>query len=966
MTQKAEDQEGEAASYNTLSPETAETVERFALLLRRAAEKQDEAPILATHAESTESTENTENTEDVPEGEAETAEPSADGRDGQSAPEPAGNDGDIPAVSDEARPETSSEEKEETPIPKNGYADDSCCSDGEPALREDSPLEGSPVSDSDEGNDADVLPEPPLGAAVDGYAENDPDPESPANELNGSDGDAAPASSKEEGDEEAPHAEPPPKSGSTSRRILTASKEERAVVHSPRIRYAPDAYRQVPSSDEKKEQELAEKAANEKKKKTVSRVVVAPQGGEEQTPENGEFAQGVGEASCAEQPEKSEKTEKNEEEFVYTIPENLYDRIGKHPLGTAPYGGNPPPERIRNAEDKETEAALAEQGEEDEKRLYALFPEEQQDELTSRERIDSFRTRLQRTARYSRIKLMFASVFALLLLILESAKLVFDGLPDLFTDPVSVGYLSVILLLGVFVSSISCMKIGLHGILYKRIVPESIILVETVATIFYTFVFAVIGIDVAHFGFVSALAVVFMLFYRTVHTESRYSSFRFITANGYKLVYAPMANREKRAELNAIGKSIDEENAAIYRLRRTPFVDEFTARTTKVCEDERINLAILLISILCAAVSAVVHYYINEIPEQAAAAGLYVLLFAVPVAMCSSHFYAMHRVLAAAGSDSTVLGEKTVLECGKVEAIAFEDVEAFPEGSITLENLNICTSGVDTALYYFCSLLHELGGPLFAFVRPSLPRPDRYGEVRMREITKDGVYAEVDSAALLLGNHAYMESKGIKPEVDANLAALLSDGKVSVLYVAVNGVIALEYALTYNVSPLFEENVRRLNKKGISAIIRTFDPSLDDAMLMRISSLGDCRVHVVHKGLKQVNDFAADRVAAGLVTNTDAPKLLRMFFMCLGARRVLLVQKVLKLICMIAGAALGVTSVFLFSAHVSMPSALIALFHLLWVLLSVSVSRFGIRLSGKKEKKAKGKQNGTRKDIKHS
>ena len=708
-------------------------------------------------------------------------------------------------------------------------------------------------------------------------------------------------------------------SADTTSRGIRVTRAEGSEGKSPRVRIAPEAYRFRPTVETVKNvKPIPDNKAH--------RVVTA-----------------------------QNEMDDDADNFLNSLPDAMRRAIGDHPLGRIPFVQK---EKDAQQEDKPKKKKKVSE----EARLRALFPEERAEEYDSRTKYSTLHARLVRESRLCRLQLVIVSVLALFILALECLPFLFPNvLEAVFVEPSATAYAECVLLCVILFASAKHVRVGVHGLFHRRVVPESLAVIELLAAVLYNLVFAMLKIKVVNFSFAAALCMVFLVYFRAMHAENRLSVFSFITANGDKLVFTQIPKKKARAEANALGKNLDQECASIYRIRKTAFVEEFSARTGTVCEDFTVNLVLLFCVLGVSLLSFGVSLATEKVLSVATAAAFFTLSLGIPVSMCASHIYPMRRTLGLAGEDATVVGEVSLRECGKLDAVAFEDVEAIPSKNVKISHMKIYAGDLSTVLHYVISLLHEVGGPLYGHFVSALKKGEHFGETKLLESTAGGIAATVEGADLLLGNEDYMLRHKLMPEKDKDDAAALAGGRATVMYVAVNGCICAKFYVSYSVSASFESTVRRLNKLGIATVIRTYDPNLSEAFLLRISSLGDCRVHVVNKTVSQLGDFGAVQMPAGFVTSSHSGKLMRVLFLGLRARRALAFQKILKIVCAAAGMAAGFALSVFFGLHNILPSAVLGLWQMLWLLLAV----LSVRLAVRPQKTAEGKQNESSKNIRN-
>lgn len=601
------------------------------------------------------------------------------------------------------------------------------------------------------------------------------------------------------------------------------------------------------------------------------------------------------------------------------------------------------------------------------KRKKLFFAEEEEQEYCDTADADLIRDRLQNDLRNTRARFVVISVFALLLLVLENYAFVpfFAGHSLLSTG--KMGYAETFLLFGVALAAAPCLRMGFCGILYRRVLPETILLVQWLLSFVYTLIFSIGELEMPHFSFACALSLGVCLFFRMIERENRITCFRHLTTAGDKLILFPMEKKEIKAEKDILGKSEEDAPLRIYRVRKTPFVDEFSDRTSAICEDSVINLVMLVLFLVAQIASFVVCYVLTKDIIRALSAFAFALAFVPPMTMCAAHIYPMSRALCAAGDDSTILGEDTVNEAVSLDAIAFEDIEALPMKETKMTHLAV---SANPTFVFSClnAIFRTVGGPLAGhFSAADQTKGATKRSVSLMEAVAGGLAATADGVVFHIGDAKYMAQKKVP------IASATSSGSVAknerALYVAMDGRVCAKFHIAYRLSPHFVENVKRLSRLGIKTLVRTYDPCLSDELLLAASvsefdpasGLEKGQIHVVNKTVGQRADFAAMHAPGGIVTSGHSGKLLQLLFLCFGTRGAVAVGRVAKLVLTVLGAA-GAVAMTALGWFDIIPSALVAMYHILWLSLSVVYVKCHIGIP----KTTEGKKNESSKNIRHS
>lgn len=632
-----------------------------------------------------------------------------------------------------------------------------------------------------------------------------------------------------------------------------------------------------------------------------------------------------------------EKTD-DEEDYMEGLPLGIRESLVGSPLGR--------PNRAQGAKhtDEQTDKNKK-------KRRGYRFLEEITDARSEEASHDYIHHHIEEELRQTRIRLIVISILAFVLLLLENITHVTALVPRGFVDVKTAGVVDMLLLLGAMIAAWPRLLAGAKGIRYGRVLPESILLIEVLVALGYAAAFGFLGAPVKYFSFVPAFGLSVLYSFRVLSCEEKLKTLGRLNTREEKLLLSPVAKKDMQAEMRALGAK--GEAPLIYRVRKTASVKGFLRRSTTVCEDEGVNLAVLLampgVGALCFLLSFFVGgYTLNESLQSV----LFGCFLAAPLFMCGVHVYCMHRTVAAAGEDSVIVGEASVKEAITSKAISFEDVEAAPAAGVVLSGIRVHCDDPSSVFKYLTALYGYIGGPLCG--RFSGIYTDRSvaatALVELVDATEDGVSAVVEGAEVVVGNARYMTASHITSVPGISDDRALTDARNGVLYVAVNRMVCMTFYMEHKISSAFEKNVLHLHRLGIAAILRTYDPNFNEDTVSRSPVLRECRVHVVSKRVEERNDFYAERAEGGIATSGSTGKLLKLFLLCFRANKLLRFGKGFKLVGVLLGTATAAVLSVLGFFHI-IPSVYIALYHLLLLAFYMLCVRVGVRLGGASEEK---------------
>ena len=232
-----------------------------------------------------------------------------------------------------------------------------------------------------------------------------------------------------------------------------------------------------------------------------------------------------------------------------------------------------------------------------------------------------------------------------------------------------------------------------------------------------------------------------------------------------------------------------------------------------------------------------------------------------------------------------------------MDAIAFEDVEAFRSNDVFVHQIKLYENGrLDELLYDLAGVFSVLGGPLDAVFRVAAAELGMPSDVVLISTGREGLEADVEGTRISLGKWAYFRTEMISPYYDSDDTYREDSGEFSIMYVAIEGVIRAKVYLKYAMNEHFEKNARRLQRNGVRTLLRSYDPNIGDSLVAASAHSTNLRVKVVRKKPEQLHDFAESRVDSGLVTSAGSRDLLYTLFLCQNYRKTVRILRCCKLV----------------------------------------------------------------------
>ena len=513
-------------------------------------------------------------------------------------------------------------------------------------------------------------------------------------------------------------------------------------------------------------------------------------------------------------------------------------------------------------------------------------------EITSLDKADEYVSRNQiegilnaYAAEKKQISLRF--VFAVLL---SSFLLVFENLPLLGVDYAALlglgarvcVLLDVGLLLAVALLASDRLREGATELFAWEFGSSAITLVA-VATSFIASVLALgIGAQIL-LSLPAAIAVTLSLFFKRLQILDDERTFLLLCESGDKLAAETIPAFCATEEIAVLGRRIRE----VVRIKKVGFVTGYFARTKQKRDDYRLHTLLTLSAFGCLLLTTILCLLTTKHPQEALSLGAWLLAPLSLSVMYSARRLPFHHLVDNAEVHGTaVLGEASAEDYGKVDAIAFEDVEAFRSNDVFVHQIKLYENGrLDELLYDLAGVFSVLGGPLDAVFRVAAAELGMPNDVVLIATGPEGLEATVEGVRISLGKWAHFRTEVISPYYDSEDTYREDSGEFSIMYVAIEGVIRAKVYLKYAMNEHFERNVRRLQRNGVRSLIRSYDPNIGDSLVAAASHSTSLRVKVVRKKPDQLHDFAETRVDSGLVTSAGSRDLLYTLFMCQNYRK---------------------------------------------------------------------------------
>ena len=453
----------------------------------------------------------------------------------------------------------------------------------------------------------------------------------------------------------------------------------------------------------------------------------------------------------------------------------------------------------------------------------------------------------------ARVRLCFAILFSLMLLVLETFRVFgFDVTAPLGISrvPGSAAMLDLQLILLVAYCSWRSLYLGLYSLFRKRFRAEVLMIVALCAVVWFDLdAFFRGGNGLTPVALPLAVALTASTWIEMLEWETRYRTVCLLLNRGVK--YAALSDGDD-----------DGDRLVLAPVRYVDGYDEISSYR----EDAGFQLLLAFLSVGVSVGAFLATYLVSGAGiADSFAVAVSVLLLSCPFASLLSRrfwFDAMARAFVDGGT--AVIGENAAYRYAHVSTFSVEDGDAFSHEETRIRIVNVFRdSRLDEILRLLSAVYRKLGGPLSRVLAETASANAFTDEAEITEIVQGGVTAKVDGRTLTVGSGEFLAQNGFSlPEVDTD--KVLKNDRMCVLFVAYDGEVRARFYIEYVLSRSFEGRAEKLRKLGVTTEIRTFDPCITPAYFSRISYLHDEAVKIRRMTVSDLGCGEVRRAESGL------------------------------------------------------------------------------------------------------
>lgn len=479
------------------------------------------------------------------------------------------------------------------------------------------------------------------------------------------------------------------------------------------------------------------------------------------------------------------------------------------------------------------------------------------------------------------------AIFALVIVIYELFGKKFGGAISAADYPAVHILVSLQLLLLAAAFSWRQLVRGLVGIFRFELTPHSAAAAAVVSVLVYDAALAVAAPDsFTLYNIPAAFCLVMSVVYDILDLERQVRAFNALS--GFETCCT--LERADQVELAAAlggSSSAGKEDARIttaMRLRRGNFAENYFKRTNKK------NPALRALNYVIAPVMAL--SLVVFLISLAAGRGFVpsvntftvMVLIAMPVFTMAGLIYPFCDMAKNLLRPTEVLlNEAEAEEYAGTDAVIFGEDDVFGPRSLLIKRIGLCggamASDVFEVLEGAATVFDKVGGVLAGAFRRAADSSiggngTDVGAAEIKRLGDGGIAAEVGGRKYFIGNESFMTLSGIAAPVDRDDRAFAENGGSAVMYIAVDGEVALKMYISYIADEEFRGLVTTLSDRGIRPVMISNDPNIDDALMARLLGQLKCPLRVIRSNAEAESEdgekeekTAKDSVDAGLIAD---------------------------------------------------------------------------------------------------
>lgn len=415
--------------------------------------------------------------------------------------------------------------------------------------------------------------------------------------------------------------------------------------------------------------------------------------------------------------------------------------------------------------------------------------------------------------------------------------------------------------------------------------------------------------------------------------------FRLLSQSGEKNVLESITLRKKKMKYGDKTVKIlnDDIGERFYRIAKAKETSGFFRRfNTATGTSKSFSLLILtafFLSLLLALAVAI------KTLSFSAAANTFIslLILCTPLSAVFGAFYPLfhsNRILTR--HQCALIGAESVEEYNLSKTLVLEDGDMFHTEKCT--EIALDESGdFQNDMRLASALFRTVGSTLEHLGQAALGVDDI--PVSLLRILENGVEATAGERHLLAGDASFLKRYGIRVPKESSDRAMRRTENVSVMYVAIDGTLKLNYEIEYTEKFTFEKIAEALLESKTAIAIRSYDPNLNNTFVQQLRDGKKEPLRVI-KPARYEENSVLDLVDTGAISLDSPEKTVCALHAAAKVEKVQSFTVRLQLIATLLGGIGALLLALLEGEFLGIAS--IALYHLFWIAVSIAATHIEI------------------------
>ncbi len=569
-------------------------------------------------------------------------------------------------------------------------------------------------------------------------------------------------------------------------------------------------------------------------------------------------------------------------------------------------------------------------------------------EYTNTAQKKPFKDRYRKLYKNSRIKLICASLFTMVLLGLETVISLGYNVPY-FIDPVSnprvLTLVALQLFLIVFAFFFTGFTNGFKALSSGKITGELLTSSFSLITLAFGVYQAVVSAQNPILIFspcAFCITATLLNEYRDLKREI--SSFNIASSNMIKYTideFKPSSESIKSDEFY----SYLPENPTMLKINKANFVENFVSNSRKHSKSKTHFLIAGGLCFLASILTFTAMFLLKKGFDTSLTYAFILFSAIIPSSLFTAFSFPLYKASSIAFQDnSAFIGECVADDFSETAVVSFDDKEVFPSYALKLLSVKVYGENrIDHVLFAATSVFKKLGGPLYDVFENASREIEKTDSVKIFSVYDDGIEATVNEEHILLGSASFMEKQNFIPVyTDDDQSAEAKNAK-RIMYMASGGTIVAKLYLKYTADADFSTVLQQLTAAGMCIAVKTFDPNIDTSLLASEINIKKYPVRVVKCSDKSELSQTLQSTDATIVSKGSAKSLLKVLINCRKLSSVIKMGVLFSFISIIAGIMIAGFTIFAGIEGSSVNSLAVILYQLIWMLICNIYTRICIK-----------------------